>query len=191
MQELRLRGGGQKHNLSAMQPFELVKFCPRCGQPAAVKPAAIPFRCNSCGLELYFNSTVSVSAFIFQEDGQVLLIRRAKEPGRGLLATIGGFVDIGETAEAALRREIREEVHLEITRMEYLTSAPNEYTYAGVTYPVLDLFFVCWTAASDTAQTSAEVLSLVRQKISDIQPQSMAFDSMRQAMLILKSNHAG
>jgi len=172
-----------------MQPFELVQFCPRCGESSAQATAAIPFRCRSCGLELYFNPTVSVSAFVFQEDGQVLLIRRAKEPGRGLLATIGGFVDTGETAESALRRELLEEVHLAITRMEFLTSAPNDYTYAGVTYPVLDLFFVCWSETSQNAQTSSEALTLVRQKISDIQPGEMAFDSMRQALLILKRNY--
>jgi len=174
-----------------MQPFELVKYCPRCGQTSADDKPVIPFRCGSCGLELYFNPTVSVSAFVFQEDGKVLLIRRAKAPGKGLLGTIGGFIDAGETAEAALVREIREEVHLEITRMEFLTSAPNNYTYAGITYPVLDLFFVCWTETSQSARTSTEALALVRQKISELQPDEMAFDSMRQALLILKSKHTG
>ncbi len=174
-----------------MQPFELVKYCPRCGQSSAADKPVITFRCRSCGLELYFNPTVSVSAFVFQEDGKVLLIRRAKDPGKGLLGTIGGFVDAGETAEAALVREIREEIHLEITLMEFLTSAPNNYTYASITYPVLDLFFVCRTESSQTAQTSSEALALVRQKLSELKPDEMAFDSMRQALLILKSKYTG
>jgi ADP-ribose pyrophosphatase YjhB (NUDIX family) len=170
-----------------MQPFELLRYCPRCGRPSATTKAAIPFHCTGCDLELYFNPTVSASAFIRRDDGQVLLIRRAKEPARGRLATIGGFVDMGESAEEALRREIREEVNLEITPPEFLTSHPNYYHYAGVTYPVLDLFFVCRTVSPGHAHAGDDVLSMVWQNVADINAGDLAFDSMKKALLILQS----
>lgn len=172
-----------------MQPFELFSFCPRCGKPSNMETAAIPFRCAGCNLTLFFNPTVSASAFVIQEDGDILLIRRAKEPGKGLLGTIGGFVDAGESAEAGLRREIREEVHLEVTRLEFLCSFPNQYHYAGITYPVLDLFFICWAGSTTSARASEEVLSLASLPLAHINAQDMAFESMRQALLMLKSNH--
>lgn len=172
-----------------MQPFEVFQYCPQCGKPAQVEKAVIPFQCGACGLKLFFNPTVSASAFVIMEDGDILLIRRAKDPGKGLLGTIGGFVDAGESAEEGLRREIREEVHLEVAQIEYLCSFPNQYHYAGITYPVLDLFFICWTESSAFARTSDEVESLVILPLADINVQDMAFESMKQALLMLKRNH--
>lgn len=171
-----------------MQPFELMKHCPRCGQPSTTPAPAIPFRCASCALELYFNPAVSVSAFILEENGCVLLIRRGKDPGKGLLATIGGFIDEGETAESALAREIREEVHLEICDATFLCSHPNSYTYKGITYPVLDLFFTCRKAAAGHGPHNDEVLSLESLNLQDVSPDDMAFASMSKALLTLQSS---
>ena len=56
---------------------------------------------------------VGVAAVLFQGDS-VLLARRNKEPGKGQWSLPGGAVELGETLEEALRREIREEVSLEI-----------------------------------------------------------------------------
>ncbi len=172
-----------------MQPFELVKYCPRCGHPSGAS-AAIPFICAQCDLKFYFNTAVSASAFILNERGEILFIRRAKDPGKGMLATIGGFIDIGETAENALRREILEEVHLEVTQLEFLASHPNNYTYAEVTYPVLDLFFLCRISSAAQAQAGDDVLSVVWQNAHSTDPADLAFESMRQAFLILKSKLA-
>lgn len=56
---------------------------------------------------------LAVSAVIFH-NGQVLLVRRAREPGRGLYSVPGGRVEHGETLHEAVAREVREETALSI-----------------------------------------------------------------------------
>ena len=55
---------------------------------------------------------VGVGGIIFQDES-VLLIKRGKEPALGQWSIPGGVVDLGETLQAAVAREIREETHIE------------------------------------------------------------------------------
>lgn len=168
-----------------MQPFAFFRHCPRCGQ-AAGPPATVPvpcrFRCVACAFQYFFNPTVAVAVFLRRDDGRALFIRRAKDPGRGLLAPPGGFIDIGETAEDAARREVLEEVGLEFAELAFLCSAPNEYTYGEVSYPVLDLFFVARALSTNGRLAPDEVAECVWLDPIGVEPGTMAFPSMRNAL---------
>ena len=52
--------------------------------------------------------------------GRVLLIRRKNEPFKGAYALPGGFVEIGETTEAACRREVLEETGLRVDELQLI-----------------------------------------------------------------------
>ena len=56
---------------------------------------------------------LAVSAAIFRDD-QILLVRRARSPGKGLYSLPGGRVEFGESLHAALHREVDEETGLKI-----------------------------------------------------------------------------
>ena len=56
---------------------------------------------------------LAVSAAVFR-DGRVLIVRRARPPAHGLYTLPGGGVELGETLEQAVIREIREETALDI-----------------------------------------------------------------------------
>ena len=137
--------------------------------------------CADCGFRLYFNPAVAVAVFIQGDDGRILLIRRAKDPGAGLLAPPGGFIDIGETAETAVHREIREKIGLRLEAVRFLCSRPNEYLFGGVTYPVLDLFFTARALGTASTADPEEVRAVEWLAPSRIRIEDLAFPSMRQA----------
>jgi ADP-ribose pyrophosphatase YjhB (NUDIX family) len=130
----------------------------------------------------YFNPAIAVAAIIVGPDRHVLFIRRAKDPAQGKLAMPGGFVDINETAEAALRREVKEEVNLNLDAVAYLMSHPNSYHYGDITYPVLDFFFTCKVSSWNGAVAKSEVDSFVLRDPREIELEELAFDSMRHAL---------
>lgn len=171
-----------------MVPAELFRFCPRCG---AARPAdnagIVPYQCAACALVYFFNPTVAAAAWVLDPAGRVLLIRRAKDPARGKLAIPGGFVDAGETAEEAVRRETREEVGLELERVAFLTSYPNLYHYREVTYPVLDLVFTAHTADPTAARPLDGVAGIEWHHPAAVDPAAVAFPSIVESLKLLRS----
>ena len=165
-----------------MHPSGFFRFCPRCGQAQPDAPVVRSFHCRDCDFLYYFNPAIAVAAFIVDAHQRVLFIRRAKDPGKGKWAVPGGFIDAQETAEDACRREIREEVNLDLAKLEFLCSHPNHYHYHSVTYPVLDLFFVAATPALHAASALDEVESVSWLEPSGVDPAEIAFPSMRQAL---------
>ena len=65
-------------------------------------------------VRLLFQSFLAVACFIRNSKGELLLVRRAKEPAKGTLDLPGGFVDMYESAEDAAHREVKEETGLDI-----------------------------------------------------------------------------
>ena len=166
-----------------MRPSRHFRHCPRCGAPQAPPPGNV-FTCEACGFTLYFSAANSGAVFIERDDRRVLLVRRAKEPGKGKLAPPGGFIDIGETAEDGLRREVREEVGLELTDVRFLCSQLNDYLYKEVEYPVLDLFFRARAVRAETARALDDVDSVLWVAPETIEPGDLAFPSMRAAFSV-------
>jgi ADP-ribose pyrophosphatase YjhB (NUDIX family) len=70
--------------------------------------------CESCGYRAFYNPSPVAAAIPRDDDGRIVLLRRAFEPGAGRWTFPGGFVDLGESVEAAARREAREELCLDL-----------------------------------------------------------------------------
>ena len=106
-------------------------FCPMCG--GALEPRAIkqnePERlvCVRCGFVFYLDPKVAVGTIIRDDDGRIVLVKRAIEPGYGKWVYPGGYVDRGELVKDAAVREAREEAGLQV-RLERLI---NVYSYPG------------------------------------------------------------
>ncbi len=98
-------------------------FCPRCGQPTEVAQAGWVRRCPA-DESLHFPRTdPAVIMAVVDEDDRLLLAR-----GRGFntigMSVLAGFVEPGETLAAAVAREVKEEVGLDVTDVTYLGDQP-------------------------------------------------------------------
>ena len=65
--------------------------------------------------------TVTAAALIFNDAGQILLLKHHFRPGSGW-GIPGGFLELGEQPEQALRRELHEEIGLEVSQVEIFTA---------------------------------------------------------------------
>ena len=168
---------------------EKIRFCLGCGSPSVHTPNHRAFSCDNCGFEFFLNTAPTVAGLILdsRDPKQILLIRRGRDPAKGKLALPGGFVDPGENAEEALRREVREELGLNIEIDRYLCSFPNNDLYRGIVYPVLDLFFIARTDRSAQPRIrSPEVLEIRWRVLSSGVEHDLAFPSMQAACRLLQ-----
>lgn len=125
-------------------PKDVLKYCPRCGyKEFKSNDLGRSFNCEGCHFCYYVNSSAAVACLIFNDQGKLLLARRAIDPAKGMLDLPGGFVEPLERAEAAVTREIKEELGVRVTKAEYLVSFPNEYIFSGFSVFTLDLAFIC------------------------------------------------
>ena len=82
-------------------PLHQFTYCPKCGARTFVERNEKAKQCTTCGFVYYFNPSSAVACFIRNSKGELLLVRRAKEPAKGTLDLPGGFVDMYESAEDA------------------------------------------------------------------------------------------
>ena len=94
--------------------------CPRCGAPTERIPGEWGKRCPACQYEHYPHLHPAVIVLV-RDETRVILTRKAGwAPGRYSL--VAGFVDNGECLEGAVHREVREEVGVEVTDVQYVGS---------------------------------------------------------------------
>lgn len=167
--------------------IQVYRFCPRCGSRSFAIQHAHLTSCRACGLNLYHNPYGAAGAILVDRKNRVLLVRRANEPAKGKLAFPGGFVDRDESAEQALRREVREEIGLDVSRYDYVCSQPNAYPFDGVTYSTLDIYYSAEVADFNAARPLDEVDEIVILPIEKLDIDDLAFESTKAAWLAFRN----
>src|SRR5665213_497660 len=118
-----------------MELKEAYIFCPRCGKPGESQNNRL--HCSSCGLDTYFNPKPATDVALLNSEGKFLFCVRGANPLKGYLDLPGGFVEAGETFEQSARRELKEELGIEIDSLEFLRSSLGDYLFQDINYHVI------------------------------------------------------
>ncbi|GLS85502.1 NADH pyrophosphatase [Cypionkella aquatica] len=97
-------------------------FCATCGAPSQISHAGWQRGCAACGAQ-HFPRTDPVVIMLVVRGNKLLLGRSAPWP-EGMYSLLAGFVEPGETLEAAVRREVFEETGITTGPVRYLASQP-------------------------------------------------------------------
>ena len=163
-------------------PLKAFEFCPRCGSKHFEINGERSRHCSDCNLTYYSNASASTAAIITNSKDEVLLTTRAFNPAKGMLDLPGGFVDMNETAEEAIIREIKEELNINIQNPQYLFSLPNEYEFSGITVHTLDLFFKVEIDDNTIISTADDVASTQFFDLKHVNIESIGLKSIKTAI---------
>lgn len=111
------------------------RYCGQCGAPLKSKFEATDKYCENC--KTSFFPRFSPAIMVLVQKGKEILLGRSKHFVPGVYSALAGFVDIGETAEMAVHREVKEEVGIDITHLRYFSSQ---------TWPFPDSFMIAFNA---------------------------------------------
>jgi NAD+ diphosphatase len=98
------------------------RCCGRCGEPTERSTTERVRTCTKCGHGAYPRLSPAVIMLV-ERDGRALLARNARFP-LPFFSTLAGFVEVGETLEQAVAREVQEEAGIEIDQIRYFGSQP-------------------------------------------------------------------
>jgi NAD+ diphosphatase len=97
-------------------------FCASCGAQSVAILSGWQRSCPDCGAQ-HFPRTDPVVIMLITRDNRLLLGRNENWP-EGMYSLLAGFIEPGETVEAAVRREVFEESGVRVGKVDYLTSQP-------------------------------------------------------------------
>ncbi len=148
-------------------------FCARCGARGEPRQAGWHRHCPACGTE-HFPRTDPVVIMLVIRGNSVLLGRSAGWP-EGMYSLLAGFVEPGETVEAAVRREVAEETGVRCGRVDYLASQPwpfpaslmlgcrTEAESEAITLDPAELEDALWLAREEVVEVIAGLHPRIRQ----------------------------
>lgn len=136
-------------------------------------------RCPKCGWVFYGNPVPAAAGLIVRA-GRVLLTLRARPPYEGTWDLPGGFLEADETPEAALRRELREELDIRHTRRARLIGFfPDRYGRDGI--PIVTIVYRV-SPGPERMQPGDDVAEARWFPVAALPYRHIAFPSMRRAL---------
>ncbi|MHB1081924.1 MAG: NUDIX domain-containing protein [Prosthecobacter sp.] len=166
----------------AESPF---KFCSDCGKDDWISKSDREFVCVACGFRHFITPIPAAVALLLDAQDRVLIIRRAHEPGFGLLGLPGGVIEPEESGEMAAARETHEEVGIELpgSAFIYLCTLNNRYLFQGYSWPTLDLCYIARVPDfNNVVMQASEVSEILICPLDEVPLEQFAFESNAEAV---------
>lgn len=161
--------------------MKILKYCPNCGKESLQWDGERKWSCQNCGFTLY-NNVAGAVAVVIRYNDEIYLTRRNRDPKEGKLDLAGGFVDPKESAEETCKRELFEELQLDVdvSNLKYLTSLPNVYQYKEIDYNTIDLFYEYRVPEKFEVNLElSEISEAVWIPLKELNLEDIAFDSQK------------
>ena len=163
-------------------PLDKFRFCPVCGSRRFLENNFKSKHCHDCGFTYYANPCSATAAFIRNSRGDLLVAIRGKEPAKGTLDLPGGFVDMDETVEQGMIREIKEETGLDVAALRYLFASPNRYLDSGLVIHTIDMFYEVRMDDDAVPHADDDAAALLWMPLDDVDPAQFGLQSISQAV---------
>lgn len=127
-------------------------FCYLCGGKLS-DPENRSWWCQACNQRYYDNPRPTADMVFFNSKGEVLLVKRGVDPGKGKWDIPGGFIEFDETLEEAVAREVEEELGIkpfQYSEPIYNTNYTVPYPWGKETYHIID--FSCMALIDDDVE---------------------------------------
>lgn len=148
--------------------------CPVCGG-TFTKIQENLLTCSKCGYRLFLNGIPTASGLVVNDADQVMLVERARDPGKGKWDLPGGFIDLGESAEESLVRELQEEIGYTTKQYRYIGSYPGRYLYQNINHHILNLLYKIEVSNSERFIPADDVAGISFFQIDNIPYDEIAF----------------
>lgn len=148
------------------------------------------FTCKN-GHVIYANSSPAAAVIIINPSNEVLVIKRAIDPGIGKFDLPGGFCDGPEILEDAAKREMAEEVGIQPSMYEslsYVCSGIDYYKLANEVLPVCSVIYQVNLVKNVLPKADDDAAEAFFIPISSIKPEEFYFPSLQKALAIIKNN---
>ena len=169
-------------NIRMNHVLDKFKYCPVCGSSHFEINNIKSKKCKDCGFTYYLNPSSATVALILNEKNELLVVRRKNEPAKGTLDLPGGFVDMDETGEQGVAREVKEETGLDAVEVKYQFSIPNLYLYSGFLVHTLDMFYIVKVKDLSHVEAMDDAEAYYWIPLEAIDPKEFGLDSIHQGL---------
>lgn len=162
-----------------MKPQDAYKYCQLCA--GTLTPENDYLVCTKCSYKHHFNPAPCNAVIIENDNNEILLVKRRVDPKKGYWDLPGGFISLGENLEESCKREIKEELGVEITVGNIIGTYADLYLYQNVEISTLGIV-VSAKVISGTFSPADDITEYKFFPKEHVLEQNLAFKSVEQSL---------